>query len=42
MIRLFNNILLIACFTNFQAQDFVFKAYVDQNNISADDYLIYY
>ena len=39
MIRLFNYILLVACFTNFQAQDFVFKAYVDQNNISTDDYI---
>ena len=39
MIRLFNYILLITCFTNFQAQDFVFKAYVDQNNISTDDYI---
>jgi hypothetical protein len=39
MIRLFSYILLIACFTNFQAQDFVFKAYVDQNNISTDDYI---
>ena len=39
MIRLFNYILLITCFTNFKAQDFVFKAYVDQNNISTDDYV---
>jgi hypothetical protein len=39
MIRLFNYILLVSCFTNFQAQDFVFKAYVDQNNISTDDYI---
>ena len=39
MIRLFNYILLVFCFTNFQAQDFVFKAYVDQNNISTDDYI---
>ena len=39
MIRIFNYILLITCFTNFQAQDFVFKAYVDQNNISNDDYI---
>ena len=39
MIRIFNYILLITCFTNFQAQDFVFKAYVDQNNISTDDYI---
>ncbi len=39
MIRLFNYILIVACFTNFQAQDFVFKAYVDQNNISTDDYI---
>ena len=39
MIRMFNYILLITCFNNFQAQDFVFKAYVDQNNISTDDYI---
>ena len=39
MVRLFSYILLVACFTNFQAQDFVFKAYVDQNNISTDDYI---
>ena len=39
MIRLFNYILLFACFTNFQAQDFVLKAYIDQNNISTDDYI---
>ena len=39
MIRLFNYILLVACFTNLQAQDFVLKAYIDQNNISTDDYI---
>ncbi len=39
MIRLFNYILLVFCLTNFQAQDFVFKAYVDQNNISSDEYI---
>ena len=39
MIRLFNYILLVTCFTNFQAQDFVLKAYIDQNNISTDDYI---
>ena len=39
MIRLFLNILLLTCFTNFQSQEFVFKSYVDQNNISTDDYV---
>ena len=39
MIRIFNYILLFVCFTNFQAQDFIFKSYVDQNNISTDDYI---
>ena len=39
MIRLFNYILLVTCFTNFQAQDLVFKSYIDQNNISTDDYI---
>ena len=39
MIRLFLNILLLTCFTNFQAQEFVFKSYVDQNNISTDDFV---
>ena len=39
MIKIFNYILLLVCFTNFQAQDFIFKSYVDQNNISTDDYI---
>ncbi|MEJ6754879.1 MAG: BatD family protein [Flavobacteriales bacterium] len=39
MIRLFLYVLLLSCFTNFQAQEFVFKSYVDQNNISTDDYV---
>ena len=39
MIRLFLYVLLLTCFTNFQAQEFVFKSYVDQNNISTDDYV---
>lgn len=39
MIRIFNYILLFVCFTNYQAQDFIFKSYVDQNNISTDDYI---
>ena len=39
MIRLFNYIFLLTCFTNFQGQEFVFKSYVDQNNISTDDYI---
>ena len=33
------NILLIFIFSYNNAQNFIFKAYVDQNNISTDDYI---